>query len=266
MFRIIVDSLRTGILTEARPFDVRPPFGFPGDRFRRDARSAKSARGRARPARFTVGAAGPAGRTLSLRMPRAFSAGRASMRARRRRSPSRPRRRSRRLHPRPACSRPRRSTSMRRRAGARSARWRCRRGPSLDESAARLRERIRGPARTIAPRAAGGRRQLQRLRAGDRGHDQSAVRPRALRHALRRQPAARRPAARDRSGHTKHGDRAAPDLRGRAGAARRRGRRRMRLQRRDLRRGHATRRWAASTACCRLTCTFPVVRRGRRRS
>jgi Ni,Fe-hydrogenase III small subunit/Pyruvate/2-oxoacid:ferredoxin oxidoreductase delta subunit len=29
MFRIIVDSLRTGILTEGRPFDVRPPFGFP---------------------------------------------------------------------------------------------------------------------------------------------------------------------------------------------------------------------------------------------
>jgi Ni,Fe-hydrogenase III small subunit/formate hydrogenlyase subunit 6/NADH:ubiquinone oxidoreductase subunit I len=29
MFRIIVDSLRTGIITEDRPFDVRPPFGFP---------------------------------------------------------------------------------------------------------------------------------------------------------------------------------------------------------------------------------------------
>jgi Ni,Fe-hydrogenase III small subunit/formate hydrogenlyase subunit 6/NADH:ubiquinone oxidoreductase subunit I len=29
MFKIIVDSFRTGILTEPRPFDVRPPFGFP---------------------------------------------------------------------------------------------------------------------------------------------------------------------------------------------------------------------------------------------
>jgi Ni,Fe-hydrogenase III small subunit/formate hydrogenlyase subunit 6/NADH:ubiquinone oxidoreductase subunit I len=29
MFRIIVDSLRTGIVTERRPFEQRPPFGFP---------------------------------------------------------------------------------------------------------------------------------------------------------------------------------------------------------------------------------------------
>lgn len=29
MFRIIVDSLTTGIVTEKRPFDRRPPFGFP---------------------------------------------------------------------------------------------------------------------------------------------------------------------------------------------------------------------------------------------
>lgn len=29
MFRIIVDSLKTGIVTEQRPFDLRPPFGFP---------------------------------------------------------------------------------------------------------------------------------------------------------------------------------------------------------------------------------------------
>ena len=29
MFRIIVDSLKTGILTEKRPFEVRPPFGLP---------------------------------------------------------------------------------------------------------------------------------------------------------------------------------------------------------------------------------------------
>jgi Ni,Fe-hydrogenase III small subunit/formate hydrogenlyase subunit 6/NADH:ubiquinone oxidoreductase subunit I len=29
MFRIIVDSLKSGVLTERRPFDQRPPFGFP---------------------------------------------------------------------------------------------------------------------------------------------------------------------------------------------------------------------------------------------
>ena len=29
MFRIIVDSLKSGVLTERRPFDERPPFGFP---------------------------------------------------------------------------------------------------------------------------------------------------------------------------------------------------------------------------------------------
>ena len=29
MFRIIVDSIKTGIVTEKRPFDLRPPFGFP---------------------------------------------------------------------------------------------------------------------------------------------------------------------------------------------------------------------------------------------
>jgi len=29
MFRIIVDSLKTGVITEDRPFGVRPPFGFP---------------------------------------------------------------------------------------------------------------------------------------------------------------------------------------------------------------------------------------------
>lgn len=29
MFRIIVDSVKTGVVTEQRPFDTRPPFGFP---------------------------------------------------------------------------------------------------------------------------------------------------------------------------------------------------------------------------------------------
>lgn len=29
MFRLIVDSLKTGVVTERRPFDTRPPFGFP---------------------------------------------------------------------------------------------------------------------------------------------------------------------------------------------------------------------------------------------
>jgi Ni,Fe-hydrogenase III small subunit/formate hydrogenlyase subunit 6/NADH:ubiquinone oxidoreductase subunit I len=35
MFRIIVDSLKTGIVTEDRPFDLRPSFGFPVIDFRR---------------------------------------------------------------------------------------------------------------------------------------------------------------------------------------------------------------------------------------
>jgi len=35
MFRIIVDSLKAGIITEDRPFHVRPPFGFPVIEFTR---------------------------------------------------------------------------------------------------------------------------------------------------------------------------------------------------------------------------------------
>jgi hypothetical protein len=42
MFRIIAKSVTTGVLTEARPFDNRPPFGFPVIDF---ARCVEDARG-----------------------------------------------------------------------------------------------------------------------------------------------------------------------------------------------------------------------------
>src|SRR6188474_3630807 len=29
MYKIIFDSVKTGVVTEQRPFDARPPFGFP---------------------------------------------------------------------------------------------------------------------------------------------------------------------------------------------------------------------------------------------
>ena len=45
MFRIIVDSLKTGIVTEQRPFDLRPPFGFPVIDFARCSACEACARG-----------------------------------------------------------------------------------------------------------------------------------------------------------------------------------------------------------------------------
>ena len=65
MFKIIVDSLRTGILTEPRPFDVRPPFGFPVIDFPRCTLCEECARACPTGAIHT-GAAGPGQRTLSL--------------------------------------------------------------------------------------------------------------------------------------------------------------------------------------------------------
>lgn len=35
MFKIIFDSLKAGVLTEVQPFDIRPPFGFPAIEFSR---------------------------------------------------------------------------------------------------------------------------------------------------------------------------------------------------------------------------------------
>ena len=151
-------------------------------------------------------------------------------------------------------------------AHARSVRWRCRPGPSLDESAAALRDRIHGRL--------GRSLHVRQVDAGScngceleiAATDQSAVRSRALRHALRRQPAARGRAAGDRPRHAQHGDRAATNLRGHARAARRRRRRRVRLQRRDLWRGRVCGAGRRRPRACRWTCTFPAVRRGRRRS
>jgi len=65
MFKIIVDSLRTGILTEPRPFDVRPPFGFPVIDFPRCTLCEECARACPTGAIHT-GTAGPGQRTLSL--------------------------------------------------------------------------------------------------------------------------------------------------------------------------------------------------------
>ena len=65
MFKIIVDSLRTGILTEPRPFDVRPAFGFPVIDFPKCTACEECARACPTGAIHT-GAAGPGQRTLSL--------------------------------------------------------------------------------------------------------------------------------------------------------------------------------------------------------
>jgi len=65
MFKILVDSLKTGIITEARPFDVRPPFGFPVIDFPRCTLCEECARACPTDA-IHSGAAGPGQRTLSL--------------------------------------------------------------------------------------------------------------------------------------------------------------------------------------------------------
>ena len=65
MFKIIVDSLRTGILTERKPFEVRPPFGFPVIDFPRCTLCEECARACPTDA-IQAGTAGPGQRTLSL--------------------------------------------------------------------------------------------------------------------------------------------------------------------------------------------------------
>lgn len=65
MFKIIVDSLKTGILTEARPFDLRPSFGFPVIDFPRCTLCEECARACPTGA-IHLDAAGPGRRTLSL--------------------------------------------------------------------------------------------------------------------------------------------------------------------------------------------------------
>ena len=142
MFRIIVDSLRTGIITEGRPFALRPPFGFPVIDFTRCTLCEECARSCPTGAIHTeTRRAGPAdARAFVCRLhPVPGVRGRVPRAGHFRRT-------GRWRWPRIAASswsRPRPSMSTRRRAlhvptdGSQS-------GPSLEESAARLRERIRG--------------------------------------------------------------------------------------------------------------------------
>ena len=65
MFKIIVDSIKTGVITEPRPFDVRPSFGFPVIDFPRCTLCDECARACPTGAIHTK-AAGPGQRTLSL--------------------------------------------------------------------------------------------------------------------------------------------------------------------------------------------------------
>jgi Ni,Fe-hydrogenase III small subunit/formate hydrogenlyase subunit 6/NADH:ubiquinone oxidoreductase subunit I len=65
MFKIIVDSLRTGILTESKPFEARPPFGFPVIDFPRCTLCEECARACPTGA-IQMGATRPGQRTLSL--------------------------------------------------------------------------------------------------------------------------------------------------------------------------------------------------------
>lgn len=65
MFRMIVDSLRTGVLTERRPFEARPPFGFPVIDFARCTLCEECARSCPTGA-IHAEASGPSRRTLAL--------------------------------------------------------------------------------------------------------------------------------------------------------------------------------------------------------
>ena len=65
MFKIIVDSIKTGVITESRPFDLRPPFGFPVIDFPRCTLCEECARACPTGAIHSQ-ASGPDQRTLSL--------------------------------------------------------------------------------------------------------------------------------------------------------------------------------------------------------
>ena len=65
MFKIIVDSIKTGVITESRPFDVRPSIGFPVIDFPRCTLCDECARACPTGAIHSQ-ASGPGQRTLSL--------------------------------------------------------------------------------------------------------------------------------------------------------------------------------------------------------
>ena len=142
MFKIIVDSLRTGIITEGHPFALRPPFGFPVIDFTRCTLCEECARSCPTGAIHTESAS-PGQRTLALSYApciqcrecvvacpeQAISAGRDAEVA--------------------AYSREQLETAASFDVDAMTGRCTFRQmeptsGPSLEESAARLRERIRG--------------------------------------------------------------------------------------------------------------------------
>src|SRR2546421_255243 len=88
--------------------------------------------------------------------------------------------------------------------------------------------------RSLARHPPGRRRLVQRLRAGDRWSHRPALRPRALRSALRRLAAPRRLPPGDRARHAQHGGGAAPHLLRHAGSENRDRGRRLRGRRRHL--------------------------------
>ena len=65
MFRIIIDSLKTGIVTEKHPFSLRPPFGFPAIDFTKCTACDRCARACPTGAIYTTTPA-PGQRTLTL--------------------------------------------------------------------------------------------------------------------------------------------------------------------------------------------------------
>ena len=141
MFKIIVDSLRTGILTEPRPFDVRPPFGFPVIDFPKCTGCEECARACPTGAIHT-GAAGPGQRTLSLSYATCIQC-RACVEACPEKAVSGGRCRSRGIQPRAVAADA--SFDVNTATGACTFRqMEMQAGPSLDESAATLRDRIRG--------------------------------------------------------------------------------------------------------------------------
>ncbi len=234
MLSTIARSLTRGVLTEANPFDVRRAFGFPVIDFSRCVACDECARACPTGA-IETSAVADGRRTVTLSHAACIQcrecvgacpeqavsvSHEVEVAAYTRGQLARDgivRRRS--------GDGPRHARAGARASGADAAR--------VGRTAARADSR---PSRAFAARAAGGRRQLQRVRAGNRRGGQSALRPRALRHSHRRQSAARRRAAGHRTGDAQHGDRAATDLRGGAGSAHRRGGGCVRMQRRHLRR------------------------------